>query len=156
MPTRIHSLGAVVIGDDVEIGAGTTIDRATLRQTRVGNGTKVDNQVQIGHNVTIGESCLICGKVGIAGSVTIGDRVLLAAAAGIGDHLTIGSDAIVGAMSGVAQTIPAGVTVLGTPAVPIEEWRERYGRTVRLKALYPAVEDLKNRMETLEKTRKDG
>jgi len=123
-PVRIHSLGTVVIGDDVEIGAGTSIDRSTLRETRIGNGTKIDNQVQIGHNVVIGESCVICGKVGIAGSVTIGDRVVLAAGVGISDHVVIGADAVVAAMSGVSRGVKAGTTVLGIPAAPRDLWRQ--------------------------------
>ncbi len=98
---RVHSLGTVLIGHDVEIGANTTIDRATLRATRIGDGTKIDNQVQIGHNVAIGKSCLICAKVGIAGSVTIGDRVRIGGCARITDHVTIGTEAIIGGASGV-------------------------------------------------------
>src|SRR5262249_3185698 len=91
---RIASLGGVVIGDDVEIGASSCIDQGTIQPTRIGNGTKIDNHVQIGHNVTIGENCLICGRVGIAGSVTIGDRVVLGGAVGIADHLRIGDDVV--------------------------------------------------------------
>ncbi len=154
MPARIHSLGTVVIGDDVEIGAATTIDRATLRATTIGRGTKIDNQVQIAHNVVIGQSCLICGQAGIAGSVTIGDRVLLGAGSGVSDHVNIASDAVLGAMGGAARSIPSGATMVGAPAVPVNEWRERYVRLLRLKSLYPAVEDLANRVKALEKSRK--
>jgi UDP-3-O-[3-hydroxymyristoyl] glucosamine N-acyltransferase len=150
-PQRIHSLGAVIIGDDVEIGASTTIDRATLRDTRIGRGTKIDNQVQIGHNVVIGESCLICGMTGIAGSATIGDRVLLAASVGVSDHITIESDAIVGAMSGVARHVRAGMAVLGIPALPRDVWMERYANSGRLGALFRKVDDLRRRLESLEK-----
>src|SRR3974390_1498207 len=82
---RVHSLGSVVIGDDVEIGACTTIDRATIEVTRIGRGTKIDNHVHIGHNVAIGESCIICGMGGISGSVTLGDRVRLWGGGGSGD-----------------------------------------------------------------------
>jgi UDP-3-O-[3-hydroxymyristoyl] glucosamine N-acyltransferase len=110
---RVHSLGNVVIGDDVEIGALTTIDRSTLEATRIGNGTKIDNQVHIAHNVTIGERCLIAGKVGIAGSTKIGDRVRIGGGAGISDHLTIGTEAIVGAGSGVGSNVPEKVFVSG-------------------------------------------
>jgi UDP-3-O-[3-hydroxymyristoyl] glucosamine N-acyltransferase len=151
MPTRIHSLGTVIVGDDVEIGAGTTVDRATLRQTRIGRGTKIDNQVQIGHNVVIGESCVICGLAGIAGSVVVGDRVVLAAGVGIADHVTIGSDAVIGAMSGVARSVKAGTTVFGIPAAAREVWLERHANTARLKVLYPKVDDLQRRVEALEK-----
>ncbi len=149
-PMRIHSLGIVVIGNDVEIGSGTTIDRATLRQTRIGNGTKIDNQVQIGHNVVIGENCLIAGMVGIAGSVTVGDRVLLAAGCGIADHVTIESDVVVGARAGVTRRLQPGVTVLGMPAINRDVWIERHVNVSRLKALYPRVERLEARLTALE------
>jgi UDP-3-O-[3-hydroxymyristoyl] glucosamine N-acyltransferase len=151
LPLRVHSLGTVVIGDDVEIGAGTTIDRATLRATRIGRGTKIDNQVQIGHNVSIGESCLICGKAGIAGSVVIGDRVLVGAAAGLSDHITVGSDASVGAMAGVGGNVGEGVTVFGFPAVPLERWYQRHANLARLTSLYRRVEGLQERLATPEK-----
>ena len=144
-PQRIHALGTVVIGDDVEIGAGTTIDRATLRQTRIGDRTKIDNQVQIGHNVIVGEACLICGLVGIAGSTIIGDRVRIGAAAGISDHITIGADAAVGAMSGVGTDVPAGVTVWGNPADRYEKTRQRLVSIARLKGLFARVEALERR-----------
>jgi UDP-3-O-[3-hydroxymyristoyl] glucosamine N-acyltransferase len=150
-PMRIHSLGTVVIGNDVEIGCGTTIDRATLRETRIGNGTKIDNQVQIGHNVVIGESCLIAGMVGIAGSVTIGDRVLLGAACGIVDHVTIGSDSVIGAMAGVSRKLQPGGTAFGLPAVARDRWIERHVNVSRLKALYPRVDGLEARLDALEK-----
>jgi len=155
-PVRIHSLGTVVIGDDVEIGASTTIDRATLRETRIGRGTKIDNQVQIAHNVVVGESCLICGMVGIAGSVVIGDRVLLGAGAGVSDNLTIESDATVAAMSGVASRVAAGTVFSGTPATIHNVSIERYVAVGRLRTLYPKVDDLKKRVEALEKGDEGG
>ena len=153
---RIHSLGTVVIGDDVEIGAGTTIDRATLRETRIGRGTKIDNQVQIAHNVIIGESALICGMVGLAGSVTIGDRALLGAGAGVADHLTVGADATIAASSGAASNVAEGTIVSGTPAVVHKVSLERYVNVGRLRTLYPQVDDLKKRVEALEKGDKGG
>ncbi len=151
MPKRTHSLGTVVVGDDVEIGAGTTIDRATLRATRIGRGTKIDNQVQIAHNVTIGENCLICGMAGIAGSAVIGDRVVLASSVGIADHVTVGDGATIAATSGVAANVPPGQVFSGTPATRHDISVERYMNVGRLKALYPKVEDLKKRLEALEK-----
>jgi UDP-3-O-[3-hydroxymyristoyl] glucosamine N-acyltransferase len=118
---RIHSLGAVWIGDDVEIGACTTIDRGTLADTRVGSGTKIDNQVQLGHNVRVGENCMICAQAGVAGSTTIGDRVVLGGKVGIADHILIGDDVIAGAHAGVGTDLPSGSVVLGSPAVPRNE-----------------------------------
>jgi UDP-3-O-[3-hydroxymyristoyl] glucosamine N-acyltransferase len=153
-PKRIHSVGRVVIGDDVEIGASTTIDRATLRETRIGNGTKIDNQVQIAHNVTIGESCLICGMVGLAGSVTIGDRAILAAGAALADHLTVGSEATLAAGAFSGSHIPPGTIYSGSPAARHDLTLERYMQVGRLRMLYPRVDDLKKRVEALEKALK--
>jgi UDP-3-O-[3-hydroxymyristoyl] glucosamine N-acyltransferase len=153
-PLRVHSLGAVAVGDDVEIGAGTTIDRGTLRDTRIGNGTKIDNQVQVAHNVTIGENCIVCGMVGIAGSAEIGDRVILAAGCGIGDHVTVGADSTVTALAGVIATVNPGTVVDGVPALPREQAAERFMNIGRLKTLYPRVDDLKKRVEALEKAGK--
>jgi UDP-3-O-[3-hydroxymyristoyl] glucosamine N-acyltransferase len=151
---RVHSLGNVVIGDDVEIGATTTIDRSTLEATRIGNGTKIDDQVHIGHNVTIGERCLIAGKVGIAGSTKIGDRVRIGGGAGISDHLMIGTEAIVGAGSGVGNNVPEKVFVSGIPALPHGRTVENYLYVARQKALHGKVDDLKSRLEALERSSK--
>jgi len=148
---RVHSLGRVIIGDDVEIGANTTIDRATLRSTRIGDGTKIDNQVQIGHNVTIGTNCLICGKVGISGSVTIGDRVRIGGGAGIADHVKIGTEAAIGAASGVGTDVPAGRYVFGYPAVGIERALEQYRFLGRQKILRRKIKDIEARVEELER-----
>ena len=150
LPKRTHSLGTVIIADDVEIGAGTTVDRATLRATRIGRGTKVDNQVQIAHNVVIGENCVICGMSGIAGSVVIGDRVVLASGVGIAPHLTIGDGATIGASAGVASHVPAGAVFTGTPATYHDKFISRLVDIGRLRQLYPRVDDLKKRMEALE------
>lgn len=150
-PTRTHSLGTVVIGDDVEIGAGTTIDRATLRATRIGRGSKIDNQVQIGHNVVIGENCVICGMTGIAGSVVIGDRVVIASGVGIAPHLTVGDGATITASAGVGSNVPAGAVFGGSPATYHDRFVGRLMDIGRLRQLYPRVDDLKKRVETLEK-----
>lgn len=115
---RIPQVGSVVIGDEVEIGANACIDRATTGATRVGNGTKIDNLVQVGHNVTIGRNCIICGQVGLAGSVTIGDGVTLAGQAGVADHLSIGEGATIGGGSGVMHDLPGGHAYSGLPAQP--------------------------------------
>src|SRR3982074_3292271 len=105
---KVPQTGRVLIQNDVEIGAGTTIDRGSLRDTVVGEGTKIDNQVQIGHNVTIGRHCLLAAQIGLAGSLTIGDNVALGAKVGIDDHLRIGDGAVVTAMGAVRDDIPAG------------------------------------------------
>lgn len=120
-PVKIPQLGRVVIGDEVEIGAGTTIDRGTLGETRIGDKTKIDNLVQIAHNVIIGANCLIAGLVGIAGSVKIGQGVRIGGQAGIADHCQIGDGAIIGAQAGVTKNVPAQTAVSGYPARPHRE-----------------------------------
>lgn len=113
---RIDSLGAVVLADDVEIGANSTIDAGTIRPTRIGRGTKLDNLVHIGHNVEIGEDCLLCGQVGIAGSSVLGDRVILAGQCGVGDHHKIGNDVLCGGATKVMSNVASGRIMLGYPA----------------------------------------
>jgi len=148
---RIASLAPVIIGDDVEIGANSSIDRGTILSTRIGDGTKIDNQVQIGHNVTVGENCMICGRVGIAGSATIGDRVVLGGAVGVADHVQIGEDAIVMAMSGVAGNVAARTIVGGLPAAPRERMMENIFNLGRLKQFFKKIEQLAERLDSLEK-----
>jgi UDP-3-O-[3-hydroxymyristoyl] glucosamine N-acyltransferase len=118
---HIPHLGNVVIGDHVDIGSGTCIDRAKFGSTSIGSGTKIDNLVQIGHNCRIGQSCIICGQVGLSGSVTLGNGVMLAGKVGVADNITIGNMARVGANGGVMNDIPAGETWLGAPAMPAKE-----------------------------------
>ena len=114
--------GRMLIQDDVEVGAGTTIDRGSLRDTVIGEGTKIDNQFQIGHNVTIGRRCLLAAQIGLAGSPTIGDNVALGAKVGINNHLHIGDGAQVTAMSGVKDDIPPGARWGGLLAKPTKQW----------------------------------
>jgi len=114
---KVLQLGRVILQDDVEIGAGTTIDRGANRDTMIGEGTKIDNLVQIGHNVSIGRHCIIVSQCGISGSVVIEDHVILAGSVGIADNLTIGEGAIIGARSGVMSDVPAGEKWLGYPAM---------------------------------------
>lgn len=147
---RIASLGAVVIGDDVEIGANTAIDRGTIVPTRIGNGTKIDNHVQIGHNVTVGDNCLICGRVGIAGSAKIGDRVVLGGAVGVADHVTVGDDAVAMAMSGIAGNVKPQTVVGGIPAVPRERLMEQVMGLGRLKSFFRKIDDLAGKLDKLE------
>lgn len=151
---RIASLGGVIIGDDVEIGATSCIDQGTIAPTRIGNGTKIDNQVQVGHNVTIGTNCLICGRVGIAGSATIGDRVVLGGAAGVADHVAIGDDAMVMGMSGVSGNVKSGTVVGGFPAHPRERMMENYFNIARLRRFFRKIEALTERLATLEEKHK--
>ncbi len=124
---KIHHLGTVEIGDDVEIGAGTCIDRATLGATRIGARSKIDNLCQIAHNVIIGSDCLIAGMVGIAGSTCLGDRVTVGGAAMIRDHLNVGTGATIAGRAGVTKDVPPGETWAGFPAAPYRKWvRELY------------------------------
>jgi len=121
---KIPQVGRVVIEDDVEIGANTTVDRATLGETRIGRGTKIDNLVQVGHNVRIGRNVLIAAQVGLSGSVTIGDGAILGGQVGVADHVVIGAGAQVGAKSGVGTHVAAGARVAGYPAVEVKHWLE--------------------------------
>jgi UDP-3-O-[3-hydroxymyristoyl] glucosamine N-acyltransferase len=150
--TRVHSLGDVEIGDDVEIGACTTIDRATLESTRIGRGSKIDDHVHIGHNVTIGESCILCGMVGISGSVILGDRVRLGGGVGIGDHVRVGDQAVIAAGSGVATDVPAGAFYSGYPAQPHQRSVEQHLYLRRQRRLHDKVEALASRLDALEQT----
>ncbi len=113
---KIPQIGNVVIGDHVEIGANTTIDRATLGSTKIGEGTKIDNLVQIGHNCQVGRHCILCAQVGLAGSTIVGDYVYLAGQVGVAGHLSIGDRAMVGAQAGVTHDIPADGRYFGSPA----------------------------------------
>jgi UDP-3-O-[3-hydroxymyristoyl] glucosamine N-acyltransferase len=119
---KVPQTGRVVIQNDVEVGAGTTIDRGSLRDTVIGEGTKIDNQVQIGHNVTIGRHCLLAAQIGLAGSLTIGDNVALGAKVGINNHLHIGDGAQVTAMSAVKDDIPPNGRWGGHFAKPTKQW----------------------------------
>ena len=148
---RIASLAPVILGDDVEIGANTSIDRGTIASTRIGNGTKIDNQVQVGHNVSIGDHCMICGRVGIAGSAKIGNRVVLGGAVGVADHVSIGDDAIAMAMSGIAGNVAPRTIVGGLPAAPRERMMENFFNISRLKQFFKKIEHLAERLEKLEK-----
>jgi UDP-3-O-[3-hydroxymyristoyl] glucosamine N-acyltransferase len=119
---KVPQLARVIIQDDVEIGSNTTIDRGGLRDTVIGEGSKIDNLVQIGHNVTIGRHCIVISQCGLSGSVVLEDYVTLAGQVGIADHVVIGEGAVVGAKSGVNSNIPAGEKWLGYPAMPGREF----------------------------------
>ncbi|NRA98254.1 MAG: UDP-3-O-(3-hydroxymyristoyl)glucosamine N-acyltransferase [Rhodobacteraceae bacterium] len=139
---RIHSLGAVEIGDDVEIGANTAIDRGTIRSTRIGRGTKLDNLVHIGHNVTVGEDCLLCGQVGIAGSARIGNRVVMGGQCGVSDNIFVGDDVVAGGATKIFTNAPAGRVLLGSPAMKMETHVEAMKGLRRLPRLFRQVAEL--------------
>jgi UDP-3-O-[3-hydroxymyristoyl] glucosamine N-acyltransferase len=138
-------LGNVVIGPHVEVGACTTIDRGTYGATRVGEGTKLDNQVMIAHNCQIGRHNLLCSHVGIAGSVTTGDYVVMAGQVGVRDHVTIGDGVQLGAQSGVIGDIPGGSKYLGTPAIAVRE-------QMALHVLYTRLPEMRQQLRQLTKT----
>jgi UDP-3-O-[3-hydroxymyristoyl] glucosamine N-acyltransferase len=130
---KIPQVGIVRIGDDVEIGAGSTIDRAALGETTIGDGTKIDDQVMIGHNVKVGKHCLLVAQVGIAGSTELGDYVVVAGQSGFGGHLTIGDRVQVAAKSAVLDDVPAGAKVMGIPAIPFRDFAKREAILRRLR-----------------------
>lgn len=141
---KIPQIGTVEIGNDVEIGANTTLDRARFSRTSVGEGTKIDNLVQVAHNVTIGKHCILCAQVGISGSATIHDYVIIGGQAGIGGHITIGKGCKVGGQTGLNFNLEPGNYVNGTPAIP-------YLLERRLQVLHQRLPDLFKRVEILEK-----
>lgn len=142
--SRIHSLGSVTIGDDVEIGANSCVDCGTIRDTVVGNGCKIDNLVQIGHNVAIGHDCMICAQSGIAGSSRLGNNVVLGGHTGVSDNVFIGDRAITGGATVVLSNIPAGRVMLGYPAVKMETQLEIHKAQRRLPRLARDVAELKS------------
>lgn len=143
---KVPQIGTVAIGDDVEIGANTTLDRARFSRTTVGEGTKIDNLVQVAHNVVIGRHCILCSQVGISGSTTLEDYVILGGQAGIGGHITLGKGSKAGGQAGVTSDLAPGTYVNGTPAIP-------YMLERRLAVLTQRLPDLFKRVERLEQQR---
>lgn len=139
---KVRQVGVVQIDDDVEIGAGSMVDRARFGRTWIGEGTKIDNLVQIGHNVVVGKHCIIVACAAIAGSVVIGDYVVIAAQVGIAGHVHIGSQSKLGARCGVTRDLPAGGTYLGFPAIPAGEEKRRLASVNRLPQLTARVKEL--------------
>ncbi len=146
---RTAQLGWVELGDDVEIGAATTIDRGSYGKTSIGSGTKIDNQVQIGHNCHIGKNNLICAQVGIAGSTSTGDNVVLAGQVGIADHLTIADNVTVGAQSGVIGNLEQGALVLGSPAAPRRQRMLEWAFIAKLPDMRRELKMLQEKIESL-------
>lgn len=148
--TKVPQLGRVVIGDDVEIGANTAIDRGALGDTVIGRGVKLDNLIQIAHNVQIGEHTAMAALVGVAGSATIGSRCRIAGQVGIAGHLTVGDDVDVLATSLIAESVPAGESVSSAiPGMPTKEWRRNAARLRRLDELARRVKTLENKIQQL-------
>lgn len=145
--TKIPQIGKVVIEDDVEIGANVAIDRARFGKTRIGKGTKIDNLVQIAHNVVIGEHSVLCGQAGISGSTTVGSRAILAGQAGLAGHLKIGDGAIIGAQAGVMKDVAPKDFVIGSPAMPHLQFKKIVANTILLPKLKERIKQLETRLE---------
>jgi UDP-3-O-[3-hydroxymyristoyl] glucosamine N-acyltransferase len=148
---KVPQVGNVVVGDDVEIGANTTVDRATTDSTRIGDGTKIDNLVQIGHNVVIGRHCIIVAQVGISGSTHLEDFVTLGGQSGLAGHIRIGERAMVGGGSGVTKSIPPGQVWTGFPAAPHGLWKRMTAMVQKLPQLFQRARALEDRVERLER-----
>lgn len=153
---KIPQTGVVVIEDDVEIGANAAIDRATFGETRIGRGTKIDNLVQIGHNVTIGPNSILVAQVGIAGSARLGAGVMLAGQVGVIGHIEIGDGVKVGAKSGIAKSVPSGEAVSGIPAISHRQWLRVMGVFKRLPELERELRELKEYLKYKHISRDDG
>ncbi len=149
---KIHSLGGVVIGDDVEIGANSSVDAGTIRATSVGDGTKIDALVQVGHNVQVGRNCLLCAHVGVAGSARLGDNVVLGGQVGVADNISLGDDVVAGGASKILSNVPAGRVILGYPAMKMETHVEVYKALRRLPRLFAIVDNLQ---KSVSKTRQN-
>ena len=148
---KIPQTGRVVVEDDVEIGAGTTIDCASVGETRIARGAKIDNLVQVGHSCTIGEDALICAQVGLAGSSRVGRRVILAGQVGVAGHLEIGDDVVLTAKSATSHNVPAGKVLSGIPAFDNREWLRSTAAFRRLGEMQRTIRTLEARLAALEK-----
>ncbi len=148
---KIPQIGTVIIEEDVEIGSNVTIDRARFGETRIGKGTKIDNLVQIAHNVHIGENCIIVAQTGISGSTNIGDRVVCAGQSGIVGHIEIGNDAVVAAQAGVTKSVPKNTCVSGYPAKPHSVAKRVNAYMQKLPEMFKTIKELKAEINRLKK-----
>ncbi|MFN0119632.1 MAG: UDP-3-O-(3-hydroxymyristoyl)glucosamine N-acyltransferase [Blastocatellia bacterium] len=147
---KIPQTGIVIIEDDVEIGAGTTIDRATLGETRVEKNTKIDNLTHIGHGCVIGQRTLLCAQVGLAGSTQVGNNVILAGQVGSGGHLTIGDGVLATAQAGIPSSVPAGKIIAGSPAIDKRDWLKTSAVFDKLPQMFRDLNNMKRRLLQLE------
>ncbi|HXI25740.1 MAG TPA: UDP-3-O-(3-hydroxymyristoyl)glucosamine N-acyltransferase [Pyrinomonadaceae bacterium] len=152
---KIPQVGRVVIEDDVEIGAGTTIDKSSTDETRIKRGAKLDNLVQIGHSCTVGEDSLICAQVGLAGSSHIGNRVILAGQVGIAGHLKIGDDVVLTAKSATSHDVPDGKVISGIPGFDNKDWLRSTAAFRRLGEIVRTIRGLEKRVDEIEKRKSD-
>jgi len=153
---KVPQVGNVIIGNDVEVGANTTIDRATTDSTRIGDGSKIDNLVQIGHNVIVGRHCIIVAQVGISGSTELEDYVTIGGQAGVSGHVRLGRGVQVGGQSGVTKSVPAGTSVFGTPASPLTLVKRINAYLQRLPLLFDRTKRLEARVDKLEESHKES
>ncbi len=149
---KIPQTGGVIIEDNVEIGANVTIDKATLGNTIIGGGSKIDNLVQIGHNVKIGKNCIIVSQVGISGSVEIGDGVVLAGQVGVRDHVKIGNRAMIGAQAGIGNDIPEGEIYSGSPAIPHKTWLRAQSIFSKLPGYVKQLQNIERKLQKEEQS----
>src|SRR5574344_714824 len=147
---KIPSIGSVVIGNNVEIGANSTIDRGTIENTIIGDNTKIDDLVMIGHNCRVGKGCLIVSQVGIAGSCVIGDRVVIAGQAGLADHIEIGADTIITAKAGVTKSFPAKSIIVGIPAVPRKDFIKQLKTMKDAQEIFPKFRKFEPMLKSFE------
>ena len=141
---KIPQLGIVLIEDDVEIGANTTIDRAVMNETRISKGVKLDNLIQIAHNVQIGENTVMASQVGISGSTKVGKNCMFGGQVGLGGHITIGDNSNIGAQSGIISNVEAGAQILGSPAIPVKNF-------FRSSAVFSKLPDMYKQLNKLQK-----
>jgi UDP-3-O-[3-hydroxymyristoyl] glucosamine N-acyltransferase len=153
---KVPQIGRVVIEDDVEIGANSCVDRATTGETRIRRGSKIDNLVQIAHNVVVGENCVIAAQVGISGSTELADNVVLGGQAGLAGHIVLGERVVVGAQAGVTKSVPPGTVVSGYPAREHGASRRLYAYTAMLPELYQRVKELEQRIRELQEGGEHG